>query len=740
MPTTTRGRRLLTDDDSPQPFRAAAPLASPSPASASPLGLDVKSPATSAAEVESFVVPDEDLLEVEFDEEFGDYSGAPPAYDDDSFAQEPLTPRTSAPRSRIGSPQATPSGPTASPSFESHVEVEEGEAAATVENVLDLHLAVIEPASPINEQQLVEAQQLEDVEEDEAEDEDEDEEEEESTDTLNFEEPQVQAVSPARSPLRGNGVYPPEAGADPLVDLSFVAPEKSILLDEIAQNWAEDEEDDEVEALAVSAVWDEDQPADRQAQEEEEEVEEEEEEEEENREARDAAREEATGLNEPDEEEEADEEIEDDEQLEDRDLGLDFDLDGSQAEEDNDPEVSRHELLSPCARHEGPSISLGDVDSEEEGRDDEYDLGDSFLVADEDDDYSDDGTSSAFESPVKTKSKKAKAKKRSEKSEPAKSTKATVKRRVLNSSSSSSSSSSSASSSSSSSTSSESESESESESGSESSDSESQSSDEVIVLSTPLPKARPRPNLTAAMKKKQQQKTGQALMTPGSRSFKMAREKLALDLYREFNEKIFKSQLPKDLKIIWAQRLNTTAGLTPMKRVGNQHTAEIKLASKVVDTLPKLRNTLAHEMCHVATWILDRDRAAHGPNFKKWGRACMAKYSDLNITVHHSYEIQYKYIYRCGICGHEHGRHSKSINVDTQQCGCGGRLSLQPRLKADGTPAQKSAYQQYVSDNFSSVKSAMPGATNPQIMQELSRRYHAQNAATRAPPIPLPVD
>lgn len=35
-----------------------------------------------------------------------------------------------------------------------------------------------------------------------------------------------------------------------------------------------------------------------------------------------------------------------------------------------------------------------------------------------------------------------------------------------------------------------------------------------------------------------------------------------------------------------------------------RYTASVQLASKVIDTEAKLRATLLHELCHVATWLL----------------------------------------------------------------------------------------------------------------------------------------
>ena len=47
--------------------------------------------------------------------------------------------------------------------------------------------------------------------------------------------------------------------------------------------------------------------------------------------------------------------------------------------------------------------------------------------------------------------------------------------------------------------------------------------------------------------------------------------------------------------------------------------SSIKLSTKVVDTVQRLRDTLIHELCHAATWLIDGElRAGHGPLWKKW--------------------------------------------------------------------------------------------------------------------------
>jgi hypothetical protein len=39
---------------------------------------------------------------------------------------------------------------------------------------------------------------------------------------------------------------------------------------------------------------------------------------------------------------------------------------------------------------------------------------------------------------------------------------------------------------------------------------------------------------------------------------------------------------------------------------------------KVCDTADRLRDTLVHELCHAATWIVDDVKDGHGPYWKAW--------------------------------------------------------------------------------------------------------------------------
>lgn len=97
-----------------------------------------------------------------------------------------------------------------------------------------------------------------------------------------------------------------------------------------------------------------------------------------------------------------------------------------------------------------------------------------------------------------------------------------------------------------------------------------------------------------------------------------------------------------------------------------------------------LTKTLLHELCHAAAWIVDhKSKPPHGSHFWSWANRAKAAHPGVPVTTCHTYTINYKYRYVCvGAsppedgdggpadagrgCGAEIGRHSKSINVETQ--------------------------------------------------------------------------
>ncbi|TPX43010.1 hypothetical protein SeMB42_g03253 [Synchytrium endobioticum] len=220
---------------------------------------------------------------------------------------------------------------------------------------------------------------------------------------------------------------------------------------------------------------------------------------------------------------------------------------------------------------------------------------------------------------------------------------------------------------------------------------------------------------------------------PTAKRFKQERHTLTLAIYAEFNKKVFRDRLPADLSITWGNTLNKTAGrtFTTSETIHERtsRSARVELSCKVLDTQWRLRNTLAHELCHVAAWIIDAcNSPPHGAVFKKWGARFEQQYDDIEVTTLHSYEIAYKYHYQCTnpACGKVYGRHSKSIDTTKQVCGvCKSRLSLMERASKDGTPKAPSKFALFVKENFKTTKDGNVGASHAEVMRLLSESYRA---------------
>ena len=196
--------------------------------------------------------------------------------------------------------------------------------------------------------------------------------------------------------------------------------------------------------------------------------------------------------------------------------------------------------------------------------------------------------------------------------------------------------------------------------------------------------------------------------------WKSKRDVIVRSSYKEFNEKVFNFQLDEHMKIEWSTRLRKTAGVTFMSKKNKMPLARVELATKVLTSEARLKATLLHERCHVASWVIDGvSKPPHGATFKKWADKCFELYPDLQVTTCHNYEIQYKYIYRCEnypVCKWQMGRHSKSVNVRDVCCGrCRGKIMPPLILGKDGQPhAAKAltAYQCFAKEQFQTMKNS----------------------------------
>uniref|UniRef100_A0A158PCN7 SprT-like domain-containing protein n=1 Tax=Angiostrongylus cantonensis TaxID=6313 RepID=A0A158PCN7_ANGCA len=171
---------------------------------------------------------------------------------------------------------------------------------------------------------------------------------------------------------------------------------------------------------------------------------------------------------------------------------------------------------------------------------------------------------------------------------------------------------------------------------------------------------------------------------------------------------IFSSiKLPELFTIKWNPRLLKTAGLCRNK---GDRTSWIELSPKVCSTPERIRDTLIHEMCHAAVWIVDGlVKEGHGPMWRKWASRCMQRFRSLPIINRcHDYEIEAKFIYECGGCGQKVRRHTKSLDISRKICGickCSFTLNTFPRARTSpGVGLEQNPFAKFVKENYSKHK------------------------------------
>jgi len=223
-------------------------------------------------------------------------------------------------------------------------------------------------------------------------------------------------------------------------------------------------------------------------------------------------------------------------------------------------------------------------------------------------------------------------------------------------------------------------------------------------------------------------------------NFKKKKEELGKRLYHLYNKEIFEGALPGDMEISWNVRLTKTAGLCYSKRYRNKFDVEtrssrIELSSKVIDSGDRLRDTLIHEMCHAASWIISGYRDGHGPLWRTWAEKAMHRFKELPVIDRcHSYQIRTKFSYVCESCSYTIGRHSKSLDTEKKVCGhCHGKFKLvvnatstnNKENNANGVtgsaPKTPNAFALFVKENYKHHKKE--GVTHKNVMEVLSLEF-----------------
>ncbi|KAE9369597.1 hypothetical protein N431DRAFT_427763 [Stipitochalara longipes BDJ] len=245
------------------------------------------------------------------------------------------------------------------------------------------------------------------------------------------------------------------------------------------------------------------------------------------------------------------------------------------------------------------------------------------------------------------------------------------------------------------------------------------------------------------------------LTKEAKKCFALRKHSLAEKFFLELDSKITNGEITRlsqatgGVRIIWSKKLHSTAGRANWKRetvkssmnphlAHYRHYANIELAEKVIDDDNRLLNTIAHEFCHLTTFMIDNVKTnPHGKEFKAWGEKVTDTFGNLGIevTTKHSYAIDYKYIWECENCGIEFKRHSKSIDTERQRCGnCKSKLFQKkpvPKLSKGNGGKEKALteYQLFVKENMSNIKQANPGSPQKEIMSLVGKSFREYKAS-----------
>ncbi|KAK4124572.1 hypothetical protein N657DRAFT_663574 [Parathielavia appendiculata] len=287
---------------------------------------------------------------------------------------------------------------------------------------------------------------------------------------------------------------------------------------------------------------------------------------------------------------------------------------------------------------------------------------------------------------------------------------------------------------------------------------------------------------TKSNPEKKPQKTPGA-KKPSEREAKKAFEKIKHELaqafLQELDETITNGKLTElaastgGIRLMWTNKLNTTAGRANWKRetirstarpADNpsssssyssspfitttstttapkyRHHASIELAEKVIDDEHRLLNVLAHEFCHLANFMISGVTSnPHGAQFKAWAAQVSRAFGasrGVQVTTKHSYDIDFKYVWQCVACKMEFKRHSRSIDPARHRCGsCRSELVQTkpvPRKKkkedgeGGGGTGKVSEYQAFVKEQMRVVKAENPKSPQKEIMKIVASRWAAK--------------
>ncbi|KAG8508208.1 Acidic repeat-containing protein [Galemys pyrenaicus] len=216
------------------------------------------------------------------------------------------------------------------------------------------------------------------------------------------------------------------------------------------------------------------------------------------------------------------------------------------------------------------------------------------------------------------------------------------------------------------------------------------------------------------------------------KKFKQNKDELVQKIYALFNSSVFDKKMPEKIDIGWNKKMLRTAGLCTTgetRHPKRERYAKIEISLKVCDSADRLRDTLIHEICHAASWLLDGVRDSHGDTWKYYAQKSNLVHPELpRVTRCHNYKINYRIHYECTQCKARVGRYTRSLNTDRFICAkCKGPLVVLPLTRKDGTPIEPHVrpFAKYVKEYYRIVKQGTEGISHGDVMRKLSKDFVA---------------
>ncbi|KAB0389556.1 hypothetical protein E2I00_001827 [Balaenoptera physalus] len=210
------------------------------------------------------------------------------------------------------------------------------------------------------------------------------------------------------------------------------------------------------------------------------------------------------------------------------------------------------------------------------------------------------------------------------------------------------------------------------------------------------------------------------------KNFKQNKDELVQKIYALCNSSVFDKKLPEKIDICWSKKMLRTAGLCTTgetRHPKRERYAKIQISQKVCDSADRLRDTLIHEICHAASWLLDGIRDSHGVGWNQPDHGhCLVP----RLLRSHKRSLA---VGSGAAAPRRVGRYTRSLNTDRFICAkCKGPLVILPLTRKDGTPIEPHVrpFAKYVQENYRIVRKGMAGISHGDVMRKLSKDFNAK--------------